>query len=149
MAFTFKQGDKPLEGFTVQRGVGRGGFGEVYYAVSDGGKEVALKLVRRNLDIEIRGVTQCLNLKHPNLVHLYDVRKDPDQIKNLANDPAYAKAKADLAAQLMKKLTDAKDPRVTGDGKTFERPPFTDAVNDGGEDGAPKKRKKAAAKSEE
>ena len=27
--------------------IGHGGFGEVYYAVSDGGKEVALKLIRQ------------------------------------------------------------------------------------------------------
>jgi len=27
---------------------------------------------------------------------------------------------------LMEILKDAGDPRVTGDGKTFERPPFTD-----------------------
>src|SRR5207248_11290496 len=58
-------------------GVGHGGFGEVYYALSDGGKEVALKLVRGNLDIELRGVAQCLNLKHPNLVSLYDMKTDP------------------------------------------------------------------------
>jgi N-sulfoglucosamine sulfohydrolase len=56
---------------------------------------------------------------------LYDLRKDPDQIKNVAADPAYAKVKADLAAQLMKRLDDAADPRVTGDGKTFDRMPFT------------------------
>src|SRR3984893_14005691 len=74
--FAFASGARPLEGYTIKRGVGHGGFGEVYYAVSDGGKEVALKLVRRNLDIEIRGVTQCLNLKHPNLVALFDVRQD-------------------------------------------------------------------------
>ena len=40
MAFTFQQGDRPLEGYTIQRGVGRGGFGEVYHALSDGGKEI-------------------------------------------------------------------------------------------------------------
>jgi arylsulfatase A-like enzyme len=71
---------------------------------------------------------------------LYDLRKDPDQVKNLATDPAYAKTKADLAGQLMKKLTDAKDPRVTGDGKTFERPPFTDASGDVPENAAPNKK---------
>ena len=74
--FAFASGARPLDGYTIKRGVGHGGFGEVYYAVSDGGKEVALKLVRRNLDIEIRGVTQCLNLKHPNLVSLFDIRQD-------------------------------------------------------------------------
>ncbi len=46
-------------------GVGQGGFGEIYYAVSDSGKEVALKLIRRNLEVELRGIRQCLNLKHP------------------------------------------------------------------------------------
>ena len=39
-------------------------------------KKSALKLIRRNLDVELRGVTQCLNLKHPNLLSLYDVKQD-------------------------------------------------------------------------
>jgi N-sulfoglucosamine sulfohydrolase len=56
---------------------------------------------------------------------LYDLIKDPHQLKNVAADPAYAKDRARLQAQLMKILTDAGDPRVTGDGNTFERPPFT------------------------
>lgn len=73
--FIYSTGDRPLEGYTIRRGVGWGGFGEVYYAVSDGGKEVALKLVQRNLEVELRGVTQCLNLKHTNLISLYDVRQ--------------------------------------------------------------------------
>ncbi|MEX2308325.1 MAG: serine/threonine-protein kinase [Pirellulales bacterium] len=74
--FTYASGARPLEGYTIKRGVGRGGFGEVYFATSDAGKEVALKLIRRNLDVELRGVTQCLNLKHPNLIALYDIRSD-------------------------------------------------------------------------
>ncbi len=49
MLFAYQSGSRPLEGYTIKRGVGRGGFGEVYYATSDAGKEVALKLVRRNL----------------------------------------------------------------------------------------------------
>jgi serine/threonine protein kinase len=76
MKFTYPSGSRPLEGYTIKRGVGRGGFGEVYFATSDAGKEVALKLIRRNLDVELRGVTQCLNLKHPNLIALYDIRSD-------------------------------------------------------------------------
>jgi hypothetical protein len=74
MKFTYTSGSRPLDGYTIKRGIGHGGFGEVYYAVSDGGKEVALKLVQRNLDVELRGVAQCMNLKHPNLVTLYDLR---------------------------------------------------------------------------
>src|SRR5688572_31359001 len=76
MKFTYPSGSRPLEGYTIKRGVGRGGFGEVYFATSDAGKEVALKLIRRNLEVELRGVTQCLNLKHPNLIALYDIRTD-------------------------------------------------------------------------
>lgn len=74
--YTYASGSQPLEGYTIKRGVGRGGFGEVYFALSDAGKEVALKLIRRNMDIELRGVTHCLNLKHPNLIALYDIRSD-------------------------------------------------------------------------
>ncbi len=76
MKFLYSSGQRPLEGFTLKRGIGRGGFGEVYFAVSDGGKEVALKLVRGDTQIELRGVAQCLNLKHPNLINLYDLRTD-------------------------------------------------------------------------
>jgi serine/threonine protein kinase len=76
MRFTYNSGSRPLDGFTLKRGVGRGGFGEVYFAVSDGGKEVALKLLRGETDVELRGVELCLNLKHANLVHLYDLRTD-------------------------------------------------------------------------
>jgi hypothetical protein len=76
MKFTYNSGQRPLDGYTLKRGIGRGGFGEVYYAVSDGGKEVALKLVRSNHDVEMRGMAQCLNLKHTNLVSLFDLRTD-------------------------------------------------------------------------
>jgi hypothetical protein len=81
VAYTFKHGDRPLEGITIQRAVGRGGFGEVYYAVSDAGKEVALKYLRENPEIELRGVAEVINLSNPNLVKIYDVRRD------LADEP--------------------------------------------------------------
>ena len=74
--FVYATGARPLAGFTIRRGVGQGGFGEIYYATSDAGKEVALKLIRRNLDVELRGIRQCLNLKHPNLLDIYDIRQD-------------------------------------------------------------------------
>jgi len=76
MKFTYSSGQRPLEGYTIKRGIGQGGFGEVYYGLSDGGKEVALKLIRGNLEVELRGMSQCLNFKHPNLVSLYDLRAD-------------------------------------------------------------------------
>ena len=72
--YTFNSGARPLEGYTIKRAVGRGGFGEVYYATSDSGKEVALKLITRNLEIERRGVAQCMNLKCPNLLAIHDIK---------------------------------------------------------------------------
>jgi len=60
---------------------------------------------------------------------LYDLRQDPDQVKNVAADPSYAGTKAEMSARLLKQLADAGDPRVTGDGMTFERPPFA-GLND-------------------
>ncbi len=56
MKFRFGNGDQPLAGFTIKRGVGIGGFGEVYFAVNDAGKEVALKQIQHNLEVEVRGV---------------------------------------------------------------------------------------------
>src|SRR5688572_1724300 len=74
MKLTYPPESKPLEGYTIKRAIARGGFGEVYYAQSDAGKEVAIKLLRQNLEVELRGVSQCLNLNHPNLVSIYDIR---------------------------------------------------------------------------
>lgn len=76
--FTYSTGDRPLAGYTIKRGLGRGGFGEVYFALSDGGKEVALKMVKGDQAVELRGTNHCLNLKHPRLVHILDVREDAD-----------------------------------------------------------------------
>ena len=56
LKFAYANGARPLAGYTIKRGIGRGGFGEVFFAVSDGGKEVAIKLIRHNLDVELRGV---------------------------------------------------------------------------------------------
>jgi serine/threonine protein kinase len=74
MKFTYPSGSRPLKGYTIKRGIGIGGFGEVYFALSDAGKEVALKKILRNRNVEVRGVTQCLNIKHVNLISLWDIR---------------------------------------------------------------------------
>ena len=57
---------------------------------------------------------------------LYDLRKDPQQMKNVASDPAYAKSKMAMSAQLMKVLKDAGDPRVGNDPQAWERMLFVD-----------------------
>ena len=66
----------------------------------------------------------------------------PHQAPNLAANPAYSKQKQDLSARLLKLLSDAHDPRVTGDGKTFDRPPFSDVPPENPNKGAKKKKGK-------
>ncbi|MEM1061208.1 MAG: serine/threonine-protein kinase [Planctomycetota bacterium] len=74
--FTYAADETPLAGYRLTRPIHRGGFGEVYEAVSDGGKQVALKLLHSHTEIELRGARECLNLDHPNLVTIYDIRRD-------------------------------------------------------------------------
>jgi N-sulfoglucosamine sulfohydrolase len=79
---------------------------------------------------------------------LYDLRRDPDQLHNVAADPAYTATKTKLAEQLLSTLTAAQDPRVSGDGQTFERAPFTDPVEPEGAGKGKAKKKQAPAKTE-
>jgi len=74
--FRYNKGERPLDGYTIEYGLGRGGFGEVYFAVSDSGREVALKAVQNYEEIELRGISHCMNLKSPHLVTIFDVRHD-------------------------------------------------------------------------
>jgi hypothetical protein len=55
---------------------------------------------------------------------LYVLNYDPDQVKNVAGEAAWAEVKSRLHEQLMLELRRTGDPRVTGDGRTFERAPF-------------------------
>ena len=57
---------------------------------------------------------------------LYDLKKDPDQMKNLAQDPDYSGTVRKLRSRLMKYLRDNKDPRLIDNGKFFETSPMTD-----------------------
>ena len=55
---------------------------------------------------------------------LFILKSDPDQIKNVAANPKYAAIKKKLNAKLMAELKRTGDPRVTGDGSTFDKLPF-------------------------
>jgi len=79
MEYKYHHGDRPLPGYTIKRAVGRGDFGEVYFAVSDGGREVALKRLGDNAEIELRGVKQCINVKSPHLISVFDIAAGTDE----------------------------------------------------------------------
>jgi len=57
---------------------------------------------------------------------LYDLRKDPHQMTNVAGEAAYAEARDKASERLMSILKETNDPRVVGDGTTFDKPPFSD-----------------------
>ena len=55
---------------------------------------------------------------------LYDLRTDPDQLRNVAADPAHAPALKALAARLDAVLRATADPRAAGGGDAFDRYPY-------------------------
>jgi N-sulfoglucosamine sulfohydrolase len=55
---------------------------------------------------------------------LYDLRRDPDQMNNLAGDPDYQSQLAEMRTRLMNELQRSGDPRVKDDGRYFETPPL-------------------------
>ena len=57
------------------------------------------------------------------MVLVYDLRRDPLELNNVAEDPAYADAVRDLDARLMAELKATGDPRAAGRSEEFERYP--------------------------
>jgi arylsulfatase A-like enzyme len=58
------------------------------------------------------------------MFELYDLRKDPDEMNNLAEDPAYAAVRKEMTDRLFTILRETGDPRMLEDGKYFETPPM-------------------------
>ena len=82
-------------------------------------------LVARRDDASWQQAWQLAFAKRP-AEELYDLAKDPDQMHNVAADPAYATRRADYAGRLSAILTAAGDPRLAAGKVVFEQPPFTD-----------------------
>ncbi len=59
---------------------------------------------------------------------LFDLKKDPHQMHNVAGDPEYAVALAELRQQLMSELTRTGDPRLADEGTFFETPPMAGPI---------------------
>lgn len=64
---------------------------------------------------------------------LYDLRKDPHQVNNLAGNKLYAKTLEDLEKRLMEELRRTGDPRLVDDGKFFETPPMAGKASNEGQ----------------
>jgi uncharacterized sulfatase len=68
---------------------------------------------------------------------LYDLRKDPAQLNDVADDPSYAKVKEELAARLMAELKATADPRAFGKGDAFDSYPYYSGQPQTGQTGQP------------
>jgi len=58
---------------------------------------------------------------------LYDLKRDPECVKNLAADPAFAGRKRELEQQMVSELKAQEDPRMFGRGGVFEQYPYANA----------------------
>lgn len=69
--------DEPLLGYRPVRMIGQGGCGEVWRALSPGGKSVALKFLacdsEHAVTRELRGLQSILQLKHPHLIKTHAI----------------------------------------------------------------------------
>jgi uncharacterized sulfatase len=74
-------------------------------------------------DLKVKKLFELAFGKRP-AEELYDLRKDPDQLNNVAGKPEYAKAKRRLSVALMAELKATKDPRVLGKGDAFDEYPY-------------------------
>ncbi len=59
---------------------------------------------------------------------LFDLKKDPHQMRNLAAVPAYASTAAELRKRLLAELRQTGDPRLVNDGQFFESPPMAGPI---------------------
>lgn len=106
----------------------------------DAGPTKAWLVLNRNAE-EVKPFYEMAFGKRP-VEELYDLSKDPDQMHNVADDPAYKEAKQELAGRLSDVLVTTGDPRVMGDGSTFDKPPFAGPIPEKENAGKGKKKKK-------
>ena len=89
----------------------------------DNGPTKSYMVEMRDKDEEHQKLYELAFGKRPS-EELYDCLKDPEQLSNVADDPAYAEIKEKLAAQLMEQLLATGDPRATGGGDEFDEVPY-------------------------
>jgi arylsulfatase A-like enzyme len=94
-----------------------GPFGDI-----DGSPTKTLLLERRD-DPAIKPFFEMACAKRP-AEELYDLKKDPWQLNNVADDKAYAETKARLGQGLESHLKRTGDPRVTEDSDAWDRHPY-------------------------
>jgi hypothetical protein len=76
-------------------------------------------LVRHREEPAVRKLYELAAGKRP-AHELYDLRSDPHQMQNVAEDPKYARDRKRLESQLIDELKSSGDPRAHGRGDVFD-----------------------------
>lgn len=92
---------------------------ETGYLNCDGGAVKTYLIAHKNTDEKGRTLWQLNFGKRP-ADELYDLRRDPDCLINLAGEKKYAKIKEQLRLRLFTELRFQGDPRMLGKGEVFE-----------------------------
>lgn len=97
-------------------------FGGRAYGDCDGSPTKEFVIEHRD-DPKYRRFYELAFAKRP-AEELYDLKQDPHQLTNVADQPQYAEDKKELAERLMAELKVTHDPRVVGGGDQFDRFPY-------------------------
>jgi len=100
---------------------------EMYFAVGpfgdiDGGPSKDLLLERRN-DPATTRFFELATAKRP-AEELYDLKKDPDQLRNVAGQREYESDRKQLKSTLEKWMRDTHDPRISQDDDRWDKYPY-------------------------
>ena len=94
-----------------------------WFADCDNGPTKTYMVNNRDKDAHHRKLYDLAFAKRP-ADELYDLKKDPGQLINVAADPAYANTVSKLKKRLLAELRKTGDPRVTGKGPDFDKFPY-------------------------
>ncbi len=94
-----------------------------WLADCDNGPTKTYMVHHRNRDAAHRRLYRLAFAKRP-AEELYDLRSDPHQLHNVADEAAYAADKKRLAERLQTELRATGDPRAAGRGDVFDRQPY-------------------------
>ena len=95
----------------------------VWLGDCDNGPTKSYMVDNREKDDEHRRLYDLSFGKRP-AEELYDMKKDPHQLNNVAADPAYAATKKKLHDQLLAELKASADPRVVGGAEQWDKYPY-------------------------
>ncbi len=99
-------------------------FFPAYYSDVDGGPTRTYMVNTKDLDSTHKKLFELTFEKRP-AVELYDLRYDPNQLKNVAGQAEFAKQQAQLENELLKELQRTEDPRVNQNEAVFSTYPYT------------------------